>query len=94
MSTQTDISWPLLSNCAPISHDHNYAFELNKSPNNSTEYILTMEERLQVQTEMVDNLQKKVGNLQQELEHGCHRSGNSQGKKNSSRSGKSQGISL
>ena len=26
--------------------------------------------------------------------HGCHRSGNSQGKKNSSRSGKSQGISL
>lgn len=68
VSTQTDISWPLLSNCAPISHDHNYAFELNKSPNNSTEYILTMEERLEVQTEMVDNLQKKVGNLQQELE--------------------------
>ena len=28
------------------------------------------------------------------FQHGCHRSGNSQGKKNSSRSGKSQGISL
>lgn len=65
MSTQTDWSFGFLS--YPTS-DHTYAFSFTETPESPFEYQQTMQERLEVMTEMVNNLKVKLGNLQKDID--------------------------
>ncbi|XP_022778115.1 uncharacterized protein LOC111319632, partial [Stylophora pistillata] len=51
-----------------IECEHDYAFSFTDTPKNPSEYQQSMEERLEVMTEMLNNLKVKVGILQKELD--------------------------
>ena len=63
--TQTDWSFGVT---ASLHNDLSYAFSLTLSPECPFEYQKTMEERLEVKYDMLNNLTRKLGNLQKELD--------------------------
>ena len=64
-STQTDWSFGVT---ASLHNDHSYAYSFTLSPECPFEYQKTMEERLEVKSEMLNNLNQKLGKLQKELD--------------------------
>ena len=66
LSTQT--VWSFGVNESAVLSDHTNSFKFTETPSDVIDYQKSMEERLEVQTEMSENLKTKVGLLQKDMD--------------------------